>query len=337
VPSDPRILAVRFSSIGDVLLITPLLRALRARHPGATITALTKSAFAPLLSDNPHLNDVLTLDPQDSIAVMARELRLRNYTHLLDLHGSLRSRVLRLLVPGRWSGFDARRRQRRALIRYKRNLYRDILPVPERYFEAARDLDVTPDQAPAEMHLHPSAKENAARWLSENGLNGDRKLLVVAPGAAHATKRWPQDHWRKLVETVTGSGVRVAVIGGPEDHALCAGVAAAGNGSAASGAGQLGLQESGAVLARAAVAVTGDTGVMHMATAIGTPVVALFGPTVQAFGFFPYRARAIVLQRDLGCRPCSAKGTPRCPLVHHRCLKEITPSEVELALTELSA
>ena len=87
----------------------------------------------------------------------------------------------------------------------------------------------------------------------------------------------------------------------------------------------------------AAAAVTGDTGVMHMATAIGTPVVALFGPTVEAFGFFPYRARATVLQRDLGCRPCSAKGTLRCPLVHHRCLKEITPAEVELALTELGA
>ncbi|HSE67293.1 MAG TPA: lipopolysaccharide heptosyltransferase II [Gemmatimonadales bacterium] len=337
MPSDPRILAVRFSSIGDVLLITPLLRALRARHPGATLTALTKSSFAPLLADNPHLSDVLTLDPHDSIAVMARELRLRNYTHLLDLHGSLRSRVLRLLVPGRWSGFDARRRQRRALIRYKRNLYRDILPVPERYFEAARDLDVTPDEAPAEMHLHPSATETAARWLSENGLNGDRRLLVVAPGAAHATKRWPQEHWRKLVESVTHSGTKVAVIGGAEDRAICAGIAAAGNGSAASGAGELGLQESGAVLARATVAVTGDTGVMHMATAIGTPVVALFGPTVEAFGFFPYRARATVLQRDLGCRPCSAKGTPRCPLVHHRCMREISPDEVEVALTELAS
>jgi lipopolysaccharide heptosyltransferase II len=337
VPTDLRILAVRFSSIGDVLLITPLLRALRTRHPGATITALTKSSFAPLLADNPHLNEVLTLDPQDSIAAMARELRLRDYTHLLDLHGSLRSRILRLLVPGRWSGFDARRRQRRALIRYKRNLYHDILPVPERYFEAARDLDVAPDQAPAEMHIHPTAKESAARWLSENGLNGDRKLVVVAPGAAHATKRWPEEHWRKLVESVTHLGAKVAVIGGPEDHALCSGIAVAGNGSAASGAGKLGLQESGAVLARARVAITGDTGLMHMATAVGTPVVALFGPTVEAFGFFPYRARATVLQRDLGCRPCSAKGTPRCPLVHHRCLKEITPAEVEVALRELAS
>ena len=75
--------------------------------------------------------------------------------------------------------------------------------MPERYFEAARDLDVTPDEAPAELHVHPAAKETAAQWLSQNGLNGDRKPLVVAPGAAHATKRWPQEHWRKLVESVT--------------------------------------------------------------------------------------------------------------------------------------
>ena len=100
-----------------------------------------------------------------------------------------------------------RRRQRRALIRYKRNLYRDILPVPERYFEAARDLDVTPDGR-RPKYLHPLAKENAARWLSENGMGGDPKLLVVAPGAAHATKRWPQDRRRKLVEVGNRLGVR---------------------------------------------------------------------------------------------------------------------------------
>jgi heptosyltransferase-2 len=105
---------------------------------------------------------------------------------------------------------------------------------------------------------------------------------------------------------------------------------------AVSAAGVFSLQETGALLARARVAIAGDTGVMHMATGVGTPVVALFGPTVEQFGFFPYRAPAVVLQRDLGCRPCNAHGSAHCPLGHHRCLRDITPGEVIAAVRRLA-
>jgi ADP-heptose:LPS heptosyltransferase len=96
----PRILIVRFSSLGDILLTTPLIRALRARHPAATLSALTKQAWAPLLSANPHLDEVVAVAPGQSLVPLARALRAARFTHLLDLHGSVRTRVLRLLVPG---------------------------------------------------------------------------------------------------------------------------------------------------------------------------------------------------------------------------------------------
>ena len=323
--------------MGDVLLITPLLRALRARHPGATISALTRSAYAPLLSENPHLDEVLSLDSRQSIAALGRELRGRDYTHLLDLHGSLRSRVLRLLVPGRWCGYNARRPERRTLIKSKRDRYRGVVPVAERYFEAARCLDVTPDGAPAEFHLNPVARETADRWLADRDIDIGRRFVVMAPGAAHATKRWPAEHWRSLVKTVTAAGSRVVVMGGAQDEELCRNIASVGNGAAAWVAGELGFQESGALVAAAVVLVSGAPEDMHMAAAGGTPVVTVFGPIVEQYDFFPYRAAAIVLQRDLGCRPCSAKGTPRCPLVHHRCLREIVPATVEAAMAELTA
>jgi heptosyltransferase-2 len=104
-----------------------------------------------------------------------------------------------------------------------------------------------------------------------------------------------------------------------------------------SAAGEFSLQETGALLARARVVVSGDTGVMHMATGVGAPLVALFGPTVEQFGFFPYRAPAVVLQRDLECRPCSATGTATCPLGHHRCLTDVAPAEVAAAVARLVA
>jgi heptosyltransferase-2 len=334
VPEALRILVVRFGSIGDVLLTTPLLRTLRARHPAATISALTKTACAPLLSDNPHVDDVLTLDRRHSLAALARRIRRRDYTHLLDLQGNLRSRVLRLLVPARWRGFDARRGPRRALIRYKRNTYQAAVPVPERYFEAADGLDVRPDGGPAEFHLNPSARDHAERWLAEHRLSGLPHLVALAPGAAHATKRWPPPYWNELAAGLAGRGAGLVILGGTAERDLCEAIAIQAGGLAASATG-LGLQETGALIARCAVAVSGDTGAMHMATAVNTPVVALFGPTVEAFGFFPYRARATVLQVDLGCRPCSSKGSPSCPLVHHRCMREIVPGQVATALEAL--
>ena len=324
----PRILLVRFSSLGDVLLTTPLIRALRARYPAATLTALTKQAWAPLLTANPHLDSVLAIAPGQSLVPLARALRAARFTHLLDLHGSVRTRVLRLLVPGTWSGFNARRRARRILIRSHQDTYGATVPVPERYFEAARSLAVEPDQGAAELFLSPAAEARAETWLSRVGLDDAAALVVLAPGSAHATKRWPVRHWRRLASDLVRQGYAVVLIGGPADRVLAAEIATAAGRRAASAAGDLDLQAGGALVSRARVCVSGDTGPMHLATAVGTPVVALFGPTVQQFGFFPYRAPAVVLERELACRPCSGKGGGRCPLDHHRCLEEILPEEV---------
>jgi heptosyltransferase-2 len=108
----------------------------------------------------------------------------------------------------------------------------------------------------------------------------------------------------------------------------------AGGDHVASLAGALGLQETGAVIRRSEALISGDTGVMHMATGVGTPVVALFGPTVRQFGFFPYRSPASVVELKLPCRPCSAHGTRRCPLGHHHCMRQIVPDLVFPALAE---
>jgi heptosyltransferase-2 len=330
----PRILLVRFSSLGDVLLITPLIRALRARHPAATITALTKQIWAPLLSANPHLDQVVTLAPGQSLVPLARAVRRAGFTDRLDLHASVRTRVLRLLVPGAWHGFGARRRERRALIRLKHNIYRDRVPVAERYFEAARHLDVVPDGQPAELFTSPAAEARAEEWLTRSGLDFNLPLVGLAPGAAHATKRWPLRHWRTLAAELAERGFGMVLVGGSTDRAVAMEVVTAAPGVVASAVGELDLQATGALLRRTRAVVAGDTGPMHLATALGRPVVALFGPTVEAFGFFPYRARARVLELPLACRPCSSKGGTRCPLGHHQCLEELPPAQVLSATLE---
>ena len=327
-----RVLLVRFSSIGDIVLTTPLVRALKHRHEDAQLIYVTKRAMAPLVADNPHLSHVVALEPGESLPHLARRLRAFHPTHGLDLHGSLRSAALRLLVRCRWSGYAKRKVVRATLIATKLDLYRGRVPVAERYFEAARRLDVRPDGRPPEFFLGAAARDRVARWLAERGL-ADAPLAALAPGAAHATKRWPIAHWQALAGRLRAAGYRIVVLGGPDDRGAARQLAGLGD----SAAGEFTLQETGACLARAKVLISGDSGVMHMATGVGTPVVALFGPTVEAFGFFPYRGRATVLEQDLSCRPCSAAGTARCPLGHHRCLVELAPDAVAAAALELVA
>jgi heptosyltransferase-2 len=334
------VLLVRFSSIGDILLTTPLVRALARRHPEAKLVYVTKRAMAPLVADNPHLAHVVTLEPDEPIRHLARRLRPLAPTHGLDLHGSLRSRGLRMLVRCRWSGYRKWKLARGLLIHAGLDAYRNHTPVAERYFQAARRLDARPDGGPPEFCLGPGAKERAAQWLAEHGVGENERLAALAPGAAHATKRWPVAHWSALVERLRADGYRPLVVGGPDDRGLAQQLAPErenGGDATLSAAGECSLQETGALLARARVVVSGDTGVMHMATGVGTPVVALFGPTVGQFGFFPYRARAVVLERPLDCRPCSSTGTAVCPLGHHRCLEDIMPDEVAAAVHALVA
>jgi lipopolysaccharide heptosyltransferase II len=327
----PNILAVRFSSIGDVILTTPLFRAIRLRYPAARLTALTKDAFVPLLSQNPRLDRVIGVNAGHSLRELAGDLRSQRFTHLLDLHDNLRSRVLRLLVPGNWSSYPKHRLARSLLIHTKRDAYTDRRPVPERYFSAARGLRVEPDGGPPELFWTPEAETEVVDWLRANQAEGWHPV-ALAPGAAHATKRWPIEYWQALLAKLMAQGNPVVLVGGNDDNELASRLAADFPGRVLNAAGRFGLQQTAALLKRAPVLVSGDTGVMHMATAVGTPVVALFGPTVRQFGFFPYSQLARVLQVDLECRPCTSKGGPRCPRGHHRCLRDLSPDMVFQAL-----
>jgi heptosyltransferase II len=328
----PRILAVRFSSLGDLILTTPLLRAIRAAHPRAEITFVTRQEYVPLFSRNPRVTEVIGYNPATPLRHLARDLRDRGFTHRLDLHGSLRSRALRVLVGGDWTGYPKRRWARSVLIRTRRDVFRDRRHVAERYFDAARGLGVAPDDGPPEMFIHHDAIRAADGFLAERRLGQERTLVAVVPGAAHATKEWPERHWQSLIPILTGAGLDVVILGGGKEVGLGARLAAVGAPHAASAAGLFDIQGTAALLRRTRAVAAGDTGVMHLATAVGTPVVLLLGPTVGAFGFLPYHARATVLERDEPCRPCSAMGGPRCPLGHHRCLELIEPGAVAGAL-----
>ncbi|NNG16404.1 MAG: glycosyltransferase family 9 protein, partial [Gemmatimonadales bacterium] len=305
-----------------------LLRALRSRHPEARIVVLTEERYTPLLRENPNVDQVAGVGPDASLWAWGRSLRRHEFSYLLDLQGDVRGRCLRLLVPGRWRGARRPRFAQQVFIHTKRNLLREAPPIAERYFSAAQDLDVEPDGEPVEFFLSEAGEAEATKWLAQSGMGESRPLVAFVPGAAQATRRWPADSWVELIKRVTDTGADAVIVGGRQDATLAADIALRGGARAASSAGLLSLQGIGAILKRAEAAIAGDGGVLHMATGVGTPVVALFGPTVREFGRFPYRAHATVVERDLRCRPCSLEGGRTCPLKHHDCMHSIHPPDV---------
>lgn len=311
-----RILVVRFSSLGDVILTTPLLRAIVERHREAAVTFVTRDSYAPLLRSNPYVKEVIGWPRNRPVTELARELRSREFDAALDLQGSLRSLYLRLRVPAPWRTYSKGRLVRWVRIGLKWSPKQPRL-VAHRYFDAARDLGVEPNSYRPEVY--PTAEdERIAAGLVPRG------CIALAPGASRATKRWPATYWRSLADRLLARGERVVALGTEEERSLLSG------GGVIEAYG-LPLLTAAAALRRARVAVTNDSGAMHLAAAVGVPVVALFGPTAAA-EFLPPRSRLKVLERVLPCRPCSLFGSTHCPLGHHRCMIEILPGEVEAAL-----
>jgi heptosyltransferase-2 len=317
------VLVVRFGSLGDVILTTPLLRAIRHAHPEARITYVTKRAYAPVLATNPHVASVVALEPGERVTALADRLRGTRWQHRLDLHGSLRSLALRTLLGDRWGTWRKRRGRRALLLGLGVDRLSPPVPAAERYFEAARSLGAVPDGGPAEVRTTPDDDALAA------ALTGGRRYVVVCPGAAHWNKRWPPAHWQTLARALVSEGLTVVGLGTAAERVLLDDTAVL------SGFG-VGLGIAAALLRGARAAVANDSGLMHLASAVGTPVVALFGPTSPAFGYAPYRAPGIVLERALPCRPCSAFGGPYCPMRHHRCMIDLDPGYVAAALRSLA-
>jgi heptosyltransferase II len=310
-------LVIQTAFLGDVVLTTPLLSALAERH--GPVDVLVTAAAAPLLETHPAVRRVIRYDKRGRDAGLggfrrlASELRGHRYARAYLPHRSWRSAALALAagVPERTGFADSP-----AAITYTTRVTRGRTG-----HEVERLLALAePRGCPAPpVSLALTAEDEAAadRWLAERGVPAG--FTALAPGSIWGTKRWP--YYPALAAAIEGP---VVVVGGSDDAPWADAVVAAAPGRAWSAAGALGLRGSAALVARARVLVTNDSAPLHLATAVGTPAVALFGPTVPEQGFGPRGPRSLALgHAGLACRPCSAHGPQVCPLGHHRCMREL--------------
>lgn len=328
-----KILVIRLSSLGDVVLITPVLRALHERFPKAVLHVATRSEYAPLIFPSPWVQAVQPLirsTEKDFLAYL-KAIKKERYDLVIDLHATLRSRMItQASGAGRVLRYSKAALGRRALVAFKAKKAFEAKQVVDRYLECLAPLGIHKASRQPEIVLDAKERAFGHEFLSDNA-----PWIALVPGAKHATKRWIKEGFATLGRKLwQEDGIRSIVLGSRSEKALVEEIAVA-IGERAKPASGLGLREMASVLASVKAVVTNDSGPMHLATAVGAPVVALFGPTVEAFGFFPIGERNVVLERDLYCRPCSLHGTEKCPEGHFRCMKEISPQEVIQAVKGL--
>ena len=326
-----RVLLIRLSSLGDILLMTPLLNLLRAACPQAQIDVLVKAEYRDLLRAHPGIARLLTFDSRQSLLGTLRGLRTDYYDLAMDLHCTPRSQLLlRGLRARRKLTYNKRILRRALLVRLGWNTLRRMTPVPELYAAPLRRLGLTGRLDAPTMHLDPESTEamkaHVARSLPDAP---NQPLLAVAPGARWPTKCWPVERFADVAQQLAREKqAAVVILGGPDETHLSLAVRDKLDVPVVNGAGTLSLMDSAALLNRCRLLISNDSGLMHMATALQVPVVAIFGPTVQEFGFYPFQARAEVISEPLSCRPCSTKGSRRCPLGHHACMQDISTARV---------
>jgi lipopolysaccharide heptosyltransferase II len=340
-------LIVRLSSVGDIVLSSLLIRALRSRFPQCQIEYLVKEEYADLIRYNPRISRAILFPSHGSLADLRRlrqNIEESGYDLLIDIHDSLRSRVLCL---GTSPVVRIRKRKiaRMALVHCKRDLYARFGGAPgiaERYCEPLKPYGVEDDGKGLELFVPKEARENAARILRTHGVTPERKTLGICPSARHATKIWLPERFAGAAGTIgTSYGLPVLLFGSPGERQRCEAIASAIRtdypGLAVSVlAGESSLLETAAAMDTCALVITNDSGLMHVAAARKRKIVALFGSTVRQFGFFPFGTQAQVVEHpDLDCRPCTHIGRERCPRGHFRCMVDIAVHQIVQAASEL--
>jgi lipopolysaccharide heptosyltransferase II len=310
-----KILVLRFSSIGDIVLTTPVVRALKQQVPGAVVHFATKPAYRGLLEANPYVDRVHMLNA--GLGALVQELKAERFDFIVDLHNNLRTSLIKLTLNVKSRSFDKLNGRKWLLVNLKVNTM-PAVHIVDRYLAAAAPLGVKDDGRGLDYFI-PAGQEIDLATLPA-GLQ--RGYVALAIGAQHATKRLPLE---KLIELCAQLARPIVLLGGPEDESTGQAIVAAFNDDTApfihNGCGRYSLHQSASLLRQADFVVSHDTGLMHIAAAFSKPVFSVWGNTVPEFGMYPYRTEYQVLEvKGLSCRPCSKIGFAKCPQGHFKCM-----------------
>jgi len=316
-----KILVIRFSSIGDIVLTTPIVRCLKKQIPNAEIHFLTKTSFVSLVENNPYISKIYSI--KDKVTEIRKELEKENYDFIIDLHHNLRSAQVKRALRAKAFSFNKLNIEKWLLVNFKINKLLNI-HIVERYFETVKTLGVVNDNEGLDFFIPEKDLVNVPSIFKLNP-NGYHALVV---GGSYYTKQIPLN---KLQEICRLSNKPIIVLGGKEDAATGLQLEKEFAGNVFSACGKFNINQSASIVQQADKVITSDTGLMHIAAAFKKDVFSLWGNTIPEFGMYPYlpgKNSKILEVKNLSCRPCSKLGYNKCPKGHFKCMNEINVKEI---------
>jgi ADP-heptose:LPS heptosyltransferase len=330
-----KILVIRFSSIGDIVLTTPVMRCLK-NQLGTEVHFLTKKGFEKILLDNPYIDRVFSIEKK--VSEIIESLKLEHYDCVIDLHNNIRSWQVKNALGIKSYSFDKLNFEKWLVVNFKINR----LPhthIVDRYLDTVKDLGVVNDGQGLDYFIPKEDKVDVVQFLRENFTRelpppdtlgtgqyfdpkSENKLpyLAFVIGAAHATKRLPLE---KIVEICNRLNLPVLLLGGKEDKAIGDAIVMQSTHYVFNFCGMLNLNQSASIVKQAYKVITHDTGLMHIAAAFHKKIIAVWGNTIPDFGMTAYTGEVEDFEvKGLHCRPCSKIGHQKCPKGHFDCMKK---------------
>jgi len=310
-----RILIIRLSSLGDILLTTPLIRSLYKKYPKLHIDFLLKAEYKEILQFNPHLSRIYLYNTNSKEKkTLYKSLKKNKYDLIIDLQNNLRSFYLRSVIKAPAVKFNKRSIAKFLLVKFKYNKLRDAGPIPRRYAQTLSNFQL--DEGGLDFHIPRSTDSQLADF---------NKYIGFAPGSRHFTKMWPKQYFVNLGNLLMKKGYLVVLFGGKSDLQICDELSVKIPGS-------VNLSNDNKIfntaidMKKCRAVVTNDSGLMHIASSLNIFVLAVYGSTTKEFGFMPYGCKSAILENaGLYCGPCTHVGRETCPKKHFRCMLELSP------------
>ncbi len=329
-----KIVIIRFSSIGDIVLTTPIIRAIKTQLSKVELHYVTKPEYADIIENNPYVDKVHVLD--GSLFSLIGKLISERFDFICDLHNNLRTRIVRMFLNSPGRGFPKINIEKWIMV----NTKVDRLPpkhIVDRYFETLRDFTIEQDEKGLEYYI-PDKDEVEMEWLPKEFSTG---FYTVVIGAKHFTKRLPT---QKIIELCDRINKPVVLLGGKEETAIGEEIEKffekdqnnpeteeslhrdlGKKAVVFNGCGKFNLNQSASLIKNSGAVFSHDTGLMHIAAAFNKKVFSIWGNTIPKFGMYPYKTSFVVFENNkINCRPCTKLGYSKCPKGHFKCMNDIT-------------
>ncbi len=302
-----KFLVLRFSSIGDIVLTTPVIRCIKTQYPDSEVHFATKKQFKVLVENNPYIDKYYLLEK--TLNPFIKTLQSEDYDYVIDLHNNLRTSIIKLRLGKKSFSFDKLNFKKWLLVNLKINQMPDV-HIVDRYLETVKSLGIKNDLKGLDYFIPEKDKVHI-----------NESYVAFAIGGQHFTKKLPTNRIVEVCKKVNG---KIMLLGGKEDSPAAEEIEKALGDKIINACGKYNLNQSASLVQQAEYIITHDTGLMHIASALKKKVISIWGNTVPEFGMYPYLTEfKIIENKELSCRPCSKIGYTKCPKGHFKCMNEL--------------